>query len=523
MSVNSKELPVWYADLGNGNFRNPILYADYSDPDVVRVGEDFYMTASSFNSLPGLPVLHSKDLVNWTVLTYAIQDELPGGYDKVRHGDGVWAPSIRYHDGKFWIYFSMPDEGIFMTTATDPAGPWAPLHLVKEVKGWIDPCPLWDEDGRAYLIHAFAKSRCGIKHKLKVCPMSPDGMSLLGDGEIVFDGTDDHPTLEGPKFYKRNGYYYIFAPAGGVPTGWQAIFRSKHVMGPYEDRIVLHQGDSIVNGPHQGGYVELESGEAWFLHFQDREAYGRIVHLQPMRWENDWPVMGVDTNGDGIGEPVLEYKKPDVGREWPFAVPDMNDEFDQPAIGLQWQWQANRKADWASLTARPGHLRLYTKQANTLYEAPNVLCQKVPAPVFTATTKLDFTPGQVGERAGLTVFGHDYRYIALETSGQGTQLVFVHGHGSKESSSEETAVTAQLPADTKSIYFRVQVVLECKCTFQYSVDGVNYVMVGEDFEAVPGGWVGAKLGLFSLQLGDQAASGTGESAGYADFDWFRFE
>jgi beta-xylosidase len=289
-------------------------------------------------------------------------------------------------------------------------------------------------------------------------------------------------------------------------------------MGPYEDKIVLHQGDSVVNGPHQGGYVELDSGESWFLHFQDREAYGRIVHLQPMRWENDWPVMGIDTNGDGVGEPVLVHQKPDVGLEWPFAVPEMNDEFDQPVLGLQWQWQANRKAEWASLAARPGHLRLFAKGASTLYEAPNVLCQKIPAPVFTATTKLDFTAAQAYERAGLTVFGHDYRYIALESTGKGMQLVFIHGKGNKETSSEETAVTVQLPDAAKSVYFRVQVVLEATCTFQYSLDGEQYVSVGDPFEAVPGGWVGAKLGLFCLQL-----QGAGESAGYADFDWFRFE
>ena len=523
MSFNRQERPVWYADLGNGRFRNPILYADYSDPDVIRVGEDFYMTASSFTSLPGLPVLHSKDLVNWTLLSHAIQDELPGGYDTVRHGDGVWAPSIRHHDGKFWIYFSAPDEGIYMTTAADPAGPWTPLHLVKAVKGWIDPCPLWDDDGQAYLIHAFANSRCGIKHKLQICRMSVDGKALLDDGSIVYDGTLDHPTLEGPKLYKRSGYYYIFAPAGGVPTGWQTIFRSRHIMGPYEDTIVLHQGDSVVNGPHQGGFVELDSGESWFVHFQDRGAYGRIIHLQPMRWEEDWPVMGVDTNGDGIGEPVLEYRKPDVGREWPFTVPETSDEFDGPAMGLQWQWQANRKPEWASLAARPGHLRLFAGTALSLYEAPNVLCQKLPAPGFTAGTKLDFAPGRQGERAGLTVFGHQYRYIAIESVAGGTRLVFVHGTGGKESSAEETAVTLPLPEGIQSVYFRVQVELEAQCTFEYSLDGERYAAVGEPFAAVPGGWVGAKLGLFCLRFEEQTAAGTVPAeGGYADFDWFRF-
>ncbi|MFE5322279.1 glycoside hydrolase 43 family protein [Paenibacillus sp. NPDC056579] len=522
MKVSKQEKPVWYADLGDGTFRNPILYADYSDPDVIRVGEDFYMTASSFNSVPGLPILHSKDLVNWTLIGHAIQ-ELPEGYEGVRHGDGVWAPSIRHHDGKFWIYFGAPDEGIFMTTAVDPAGPWTPLHLVKEVKGWIDTCPFWDEDGQAYMVNAFAKSRCGIKSKLQICRMSPDGTSLLDEGQLVFDGTEHHPTIEGPKLYKRNGYYYIFAPAGGVPVGWQTILRSKHIFGPYEDRIVLHQGDSIVNGPHQGGYIELESGESWFLHFQDREAYGRIVHLQPMGWENDWPVMGIDTNGDGIGEPVLTHKKPNVGREYPFAVPATSDEFEENALGLQWQWQTNPLPEWHSLDARPSHLRLFAQPlpegVTTFYDARNVLCQKFPAPEFIATAKLELTSGRGQERAGLTVFGHDYRYLAWESSAEGARLVFVKGFGKKETTSEEVEAAVALPASVRDVYLRVSVVLEAVCRFQYSLDGETYQTIGEPFEAVPGHWVGAKLGLFCIE---QAPADGGER-GYADFDWFRIE
>ncbi|KRE98563.1 glycoside hydrolase [Paenibacillus sp. Soil766] len=511
---------AWYADLGNGRFRNPILYADYSDPDIVRVGEDFYMTASSFASSPGLPVLHSKDLVNWTLIGHAV-DRLPGGYDDgVRHGDGVWAPSIRYHEGKFWIFFSAPDEGIYMTTAVDPAGPWTPLHMVKEVKGWIDPCPFWDDDGRAYLVHAFANSRSGIKHKLKMCRMHPEGTSLLDDGEIVFDGTQAHPTLEGPKLYKRGDYYYIFAPAGGVPTGWQAIFRSKHIMGPYEDKIVLHQGDTEVNGPHQGGYVDLDSGESWFVHFQDCEAYGRIVHLQPMQWADDWPIMGIDTNGDGIGEPVLELAKPNVGREWPFAVPATSDNFDSQVLGLQWQWQGNARPEWYSLHAKPGHLRLYAQElptgVRTLYPAPNVLCQKFPAPVFTATTKLTFASANQNELAGLTIFGHDYCYLALQPASSGMKLVFVQGRGSMKGSSEEIQAERSLPASVNTVYLRVNVVLEALCTFEYSLDGISYSPIGDSFEAVPGGWVGAKVGLFCIR------QGTGTGNGYADVDWLHY-
>lgn len=522
MSENSVSKPAWYADLGDGTYRNPILYADYSDPDVIRHGDDFYMTASSFSSTPGLPILHSKDLVNWAIIGHAVK-ELPAGYENVRHGDGVWAPSIRFHNGKFWIFFGAPDEGLFMTTATDPAGPWTPLHLVKAVKGLIDPCPFWDEDGQAYLVHAFAKSRCGIKSKLAICRMKPDGTALLDEGRIVFDGTESHPTIEGPKLYKRNGYYYIFAPAGGVSTGWQTVLRSRDIYGPYEDRIVLHQGDSDVNGPHQGGYVELESGESWFVHFQDREAYGRIVHLQPMRWEDDWPVMGVDTNGDGIGEPVAVYRKPDVGRTYPFSVPATSDEFDSDTLGLQWQWQTSHRPDWYSLRARPGHLRLYARPlphgASTLYDARHIVSQKFPAPAFAATAKLEFAPAAAGERAGLTVFGREYRYVALESRQDEMRLLFVAGQGDKESTTEKETAAIALPASTGTVYLRVEVVPEARCTFAYSFDGIAYVPFGEPFDAAAGHWVGAKLGMFCLSP-TQAQTAAG---GYVDIDWFRIE
>ncbi|WP_438446048.1 glycoside hydrolase family 43 protein [Gorillibacterium sp. sgz5001074] len=513
---------VWCADLGNGRYKNPVLYADYSDPDVVSHGGYFYMTASSFTSVPGLPILRSGDLVNWELIGHAVE-RLPERYDgRVLHGCGVWAPSIRHHAGRFWIYFGDPDIGIFMCSAEDPAGPWSPLHLVKEAKGWIDPCPLWDEDGQAYLVHAFAKSRSGIKHKLQVCRMSPDGRSLLDNGTLVFDGTESHPTLEGPKLYKRNGYYYIFAPAGGVPTGWQAIFRSRSVFGPYEDRIVLHQGDTPVNGPHQGGYVELESGESWFLHFQDRDAYGRIVHLQPMRWENDWPVMGEDRNGDGIGEPVLEWSKPNVGREWPVAVPATGDEFEGAVLGLQWQWQSNWKRDWYSLEERPGHLRLYARPHpegvdGTLYRLPQLLCQKLPAPVFTAAAKLELSGGP-GVRAGLCMFGHRYAFAACEADGpDGAKLVFALGDGTGEAPVETVREVVRLDGigTDRCVHLMVRVEEGALCTFFYSVDGTAFQPVGAPFTAEVGGWTGAKLGLFCLPSAD------GAPGGWADFDSFR--
>ncbi len=204
-----------------------------------------------------------------------------------------------------------------MVKARNPAGPWTEPLLIKPARGWIDPCPFWDDDGNAYLVHAWARSRSGINSILTINRMTADGTKLLDEGMMVFDGRIHHPTIEGPKLYKHNGYYYIFAPAGGVTSGWQTVLRSRNLYGPYEDKIVMDQGKTAINGPHQGAWVELKSGESWFIHFQDRAAFGRIVHLQPVAWRDDWPVIGVDADGDGKGEPVLSYRKPNVGREYP--------------------------------------------------------------------------------------------------------------------------------------------------------------------------------------------------------------
>jgi beta-xylosidase len=511
---------VWIADEGDGSYRNPILYADYSDPDAIRVGDDFYMTASSFDAVPGLPILHSKDLVNWELIGHALMRQPPYDiYEKTQHGNGVWAPAIRYHAGEFYIFYPDPDYGIYVVTAKRPEGPWSEPKLIKPAKGWIDPCPLWDDDGNAYLVSAMAASRSGIKSVLIVSRMAPDASKLLDDGVLVFDGHDSDPTVEGPKFYKRNGFYYIFAPAGGVPAGWQLALRSKNIFGPYEARVVLAQGRTDVNGPHQGAWVETQSGESWFIHFQDKGPYGRIVHLEPMKWVDDWPVIGSDPQGGGAGEPVATFKKPNVGKNWPVMTPPDSDEFNANAIGMEWQWQANPQPNWAFPSGALGVLRLFAAPtpngARNLWDVPNLLLQKFPAPEFTVITKLTFHALNDGERAGLVIMGMDYSYLAV-TRKSGA-LVVKRGVCKNADRGELETEAAEANVKTDTLYLRAHVSPGAMVTFSYSSDGSKFEPLGDAFQARPGKWIGAKIGLF--------ATGTAGSReyGYADFDWFRVQ
>lgn len=530
---------VWVADLGNGQYQNPIIDADYSDPDVVRVGDDYYMTASSFCDIPGLPILHSKDLVNWTLIGHAIAEMPPYAQSAPdpSHGNAVWAPSIRYHNGEFYIYYGDPDLGIFMTKTKDPAGPWEPLTLVHAAKGIIDTCPLWDEDGRAYIAHGYAGSRAGNKSILGMIEMTPDGKSTIGQDRIIYDGHVDNPTIEGAKIYKRDGWYWIFSPSGGVATGWQEVMRSKNPWGPYENRNVMEQGDTDVNGPHQGAWIDTPDGkEDWFIHFQDKGPYGRVVHLQPMKWNEDgFPVIGVDPDGDGRGVPVKKYKKPNVGKTYAKATPAESDEFDSNTLGLQWQWKGNPSALWYFTDEKASKLRLFsvnTPGAKRLYDMPNLLLQKFPAANFTATAKVGFFPrnnnGKIatGEQAGLTVMGYNYGAIALESREDGIYLVDLHAKKANKGGEQVTGQAIKLDSAT-DLYLRVQVKrtgvkkptqkpdYKCEAQFSYSLDGKKFINFGEPVAVTEGHWIGAKVGLFCSRPWQS------NDCGWLDVDWFR--
>lgn len=513
---------LWNSDLKNGNYQNPILCADYSDPDVIRVGDDFYMIASSFTYVPGVPVLHSRDLVNWELINYCVRKLPFDHYVNPVHGSGTWAPSLRYHEGVYYAFIPLPDEGIFVTETKDPYGEWSELRCICKAKGYIDPCPLWDDDGRAYMVFAYARSRCGIKHRLSVCEIDSKATKVIGEPKLIFDGVMNNPTIEGPKFYKKNGWYYIFAPAGGVATGWQTVLRSESVYGPYEYKIVMHQGDTEVNGPHQGGYVELQDGSSWFVHFQDIGIYGRICHLQPMCWNGGWPFIGMEQNGDGIGEPVKEWEKPVQGEDGGrFIVTD--DEFDGETLSLLWQWQANPDDSWYECRKEDSCLRLFmvknrVREQPLFWYQPNLLTQIPQSTAFTAEIKLKLHGEQDGDMAGVGMLGHKYAFACVKQEGSSRKLVLVKGTVTTKDyageAEEEIQEVNSLPQDGW-VWIRMLAASD-SAAFSYSTDGTVFTKAGDSLGIDRATWTGVKAAV-AVRNGDNR-----ESKGYCDVDYIRF-
>ncbi len=349
--------------------------------------------------------------------------------------------------------------------------------------------------------------------------MNAEGTKTIDKGVLVFDGHKDNPTVEGPKIYKRNGYYYIFAPAGGVKEGWQLVLRSKNCFGPYEVKKVLHQGNTKINGPHQGAWIETSDGESWFFHFQDRGAFGRVVHLQPVEWKDDWPEIGVDNNKDGIGEPVLSFRKPLVDKEYSAMEIPASDEFNLPSLGLQWQWQANPKASWGFPCGNSGYMQLYAvpvpDSCSNLSMTPNLLLQKLPGPAFSATAKLSFYPGNDGEKTGLLIMGGSYAYMGLESKEGITTVIYSECYQAFDNSREAATILDTISEDI--ILFRVNVAEDAACQFSYSINGIDFIKAQSKFVAQPGKWIGAKIGFFCT--GEK----TTNNAGYVNIDWFRVE
>ncbi|MBZ0060253.1 MULTISPECIES: glycoside hydrolase 43 family protein [unclassified Leclercia] len=478
-------------------YQNPIIHADFADPDVIRQGDDFWMVASSFHLLPGLPLLHSRDLIHWRIVNHIVKRLPSPEYDAPQPGKGVWAPAIRFHNSRYWVFYSLPDEGIYVSHADDSLGEWSEPYCLKAAPGWIDPCPFWDDDGRAWLIHAFAFSRSGVKNKLQLFEMSPDATRLLDDGRIIFDGTPSLPTLEGPKLYKRNGEYWIFAPAGGVKRGWQTVLRAATLEGPWESRDVLHQGNSAVNGPHQGAWIELENGENWFFHFQDKGVYGRIIHLQPLRWMSDgWPQIGECLDGTHKGQPVGVHLVPQLPLS-PCSL-QTSDDFANGQPGLQWQWQANPQKEWLTEGEKGLHLTCTASENNhAIYHLPQLLLQNFPAERFSVRTPLSLEFCHDMEEGGLVVYGQRFAALRAVNGKTGAQLCLDHGWIDDKGELNSTSIPIVDLFDEKQVVLGLRVDYDGIVHFGYQLPGAEWNEVAPQFSAGAGKWIGARMGIYA--------------------------
>lgn len=501
---------------------NPVLDADWPDPDAIRVGDEYWMIASSFNRAPGLPVLRSRDLVDWEHVTNALPALVPEEhYALPRRGSGVWAPSIREHQGTFHIVYPDPDHGIFVLDAPHPAGPWSPPRLLLAGRGLIDPCPLWDEDGRTYLVHGWARSRSGVKNRLSLLEVSSDLTTVLSPSQIIIDGADlpGMLTLEGPKAYLHDGWYWIYAPAGGVADGYQVVFRSRDVRGPYEHRIVLEQDVSDVNGPHQGALVDDVHGNWWFLHFQDRGVFGRVTHAQPVRFdEQGWPHMG-ESIDEVRGRPVAVVPPLDPDADpsapGPYTEPLRSDDFTTAQLHPRWHWQANPAPQrWRTGQGRVD-LAFAPSTRGDLRDLGAILGQQLPGQPSRWSVDLHLpapASGPVGtERAGLVVLGHSYAWAGLRRDEEG--IFLVHSTMAQDEADEVPHTHQRLSAEhTADVTMRLHATVDGAGRITLGASGIRVregsstehrtvaeaeLTLLEDWQASKGHWIGAEIGFFA--------------------------
>jgi beta-xylosidase len=486
-----------HSDNNDGTYTNPVIFADFPDPDVILVGDTYYMVSTTMFIFPGVTILKSYDLVNWEYCSNAVPHfDFDPCYNLdgcTRYGHGQWATSIKYNDGKFYLLFITLNEGGFICSASNAEGPW---EIRKLPKGFYDPGLFFDEDGRIFVAHGYGK--------IYVTELDKSFTAISRDS-LVFTG-DIRGGLEGSHVYKINGYYYLYCTYGGV-DGIQVALRSHNIYGPYEEKVVLSDTTKGVNfGVHQGAIIKTTTGEWWTLLFVDSGPFGRCPSLHPLNWVDNWPVAGV--NGTG----VVKYKKPNVGKNYPIRDLPTSDEFNGTTLGMQWGWNHNPDpANW-SMTERPGFLRLTTgKVVTSLPEARNMLTQRSFASYdnripTTGTTRMEINNMKDGDIAGLAVFQDPYAFIAVRQNKNSKMLVMVNNG----------KVIDSLIFNKSTVYLRIIASNSTKkATFEYSFDNKSFIHFGEEFlmKFNLTVFTGNKFCLFNYA--------THETGGLVDFDWFR--
>ncbi|WP_342804418.1 glycoside hydrolase 43 family protein [Alteromonas sp. M12] len=541
-----------FGDQGDGTYINPILNADYPDSDIEQVGDTYYMITSKQHMSPGMPILKSKDMVNWENVGHAFPSlswAPEYNWDRMNgYSFGVWAGDIAYHEGKWYVYQIDYQHGLMVTTADNIEGPWSePIMMLPKADVLDDPAVFWDEDTReAYIIVNSGTKQKGANNKIegnenRIYRMSWDGTKILDEGKLVYTGLG----AEAAKIYKKDGYWYIFmaqwtmgdtSTKPGVKNPKndrkQLVLRSKEsIYGPYEVRTVLEKGSEFGDrSASQGGLMQAPDGSWWYMHQliqnDDIPFQGRPQCLEPVTWVDDWPIIGIDEDNDGIGEPVKRFEKPIKG--YPISSPKSDDDFLSAKLGPQWEWNHNPRASHWSLTERPGWLRLkaskvlpqgsqYGPKINEwtnndgsdgdFWRANNTLSQRIMGiTTGTAVAKFDISGIASGQLAGFVRYGGTFNLLGVEGQENGeTRLFYMDGMSNKTQGPVITSDT---------LYVRTSNTRN-QATYEYSTDGKSFRAFGPTFTISFGKWTGDRLGFFSWN--------ENEDAGHIDVDWFKYD
>jgi beta-xylosidase len=507
-----------WGDQGNGTYKNPIIPGDYSDVDAIGVDSTYYIISSTFQFSPGVVILKSTDMVNWTIAGHAVDDitQMGPAYNYTsmsRSGHGIWAGAIRYHAGRFWIYYLTPDEGLFMTTAAQVEGPWDPLTRVVEdndanfpLSGWDDCCPFWDDDGQEYLV----TSNYGGGYKIHLFKVTADGKKLLSASDIVIHQSSGS---EANKLYKINGtYYHLFSQTGNAGDGRDVMMeKASKVTGPYTGSQVLMHCKVADREPNQGGLVQDRVGKWWFLTHQGtgKVPEGRTDCLLPVTWTNGWPIIGT-VGADGVGNMVWSSAKPIAGG--PIVRPQSSDDFTGTAISPQWEWFYQPRADKWSLSARPGFLRLSAFKplgGGGFFKAGNTLSQRfMRSDSGTAIVKIDVSKMADGQEAGMSLFDGGSNYATVG-------VVQANGARTFRFTTNGTVTNGdQVPAGQTSVWLKSFIDKSAQSVFSFSLDGAAYKGIGGMYALTWGNYRGTRIGIYTFN--------TTSETGYVDVDWFTY-
>lgn len=516
LRLNAQFTEKW-GDQGDGTYVNPVIPADFSDIDAIRVGNDFYAISSTMQFSPGMVVLHSRDLVNWAIIGHVVNNLTSISpmlnWDKMNsYGKGIWAGSIRYYKNKFWVYFGTPDDGFFMSSATDPAGPWEPLHQVWKVKEWDDCCSFCDDDGQIYFVatNFGYDPKNGKNYNIHLFKMTPDGKNLkMKSDTIIYQAKGS----EANKLYKINGIYYHFfsevKPEGRV----MMMQRSKNIYGPYEVKQLNHVNRQKDKEPNQGGLIGLDDNSWWFFtHHGTGDWEGRAASLLPVNWVSGWPIIG-EVGNDTIGNMVWTAKKPFLISNVKHQL-QTSDNFSEKSLSPQWEWNYQPRADKWSLTDRKGFLRLYAFQpirpedkTKIIFRAGNTITlRSMRTKVNVVTIKMDISRMVDGQCAGLTHFSTtSYSTLGIKQVEGSKKLVF-------DKNGKDSIVSH---IDKKNIWLQSSWSINGENFYSFSLDGKKFTQLNLSTQLTWGSYRGDRIGVFNYN--------TIEEKGYVDIDFLQYK